>query len=161
LCCPLPPSPPPSCTPQQLPLPHSAPFPSTRSTSPQGPPFPSAWVLSIVGAVGTLFCLGVPRYRKLLTTPPLRNQERETCHVPRSGNVRSVSGTWVQFRSAVLKHHFSSVPCSCSINPGTWLLSFTYNDKDPMNWLNHCEFFRGQCTLASDWVYLASYHLAG
>ncbi|XP_048559795.1 uncharacterized protein LOC125540230 [Triticum urartu] len=34
--------------------------------------------------------------------------------------------------------------------------------EDPINWLNQCEqFFRGQCTLASERTWLASYHLRG
>jgi hypothetical protein len=43
-------------------------------------------------------------------------------------------------------------------------LDFTSYDgsEDPMNWLTHCEqFFQGQRTLASDRVWLASYHLRG
>ncbi|XP_062182160.1 uncharacterized protein LOC133886488 [Phragmites australis] len=39
----------------------------------------------------------------------------------------------------------------------------TYDgSEDPLNWLNRCEqFFRGQRTLNSDRVWLASYHLVG
>ena len=39
----------------------------------------------------------------------------------------------------------------------------SYNGaKDPLNWLHHYEqFFRGQRTLASDRVWLASYHMTG
>ncbi|XP_039793093.1 uncharacterized protein LOC120659101 [Panicum virgatum] len=34
--------------------------------------------------------------------------------------------------------------------------------EDPLNWLHRCEqFFRGQRTLASDRVWLASYHMTG
>ena len=48
--------------------------------------------------------------------------------------------------------------------PRFYKLEFTTYDgsEDPLNWLNHCEqFFRGQCTLASDRTWLASYHLTG
>jgi hypothetical protein len=34
--------------------------------------------------------------------------------------------------------------------------------QEPLNWLNHCDqLFHGQRTLVLDWVWLASYHLAG
>jgi hypothetical protein len=48
--------------------------------------------------------------------------------------------------------------------PRFYKLEFTTYDcaEDPLNCLNHCEqFFRGQRTLASDRVWLASYHLTG
>jgi hypothetical protein len=48
--------------------------------------------------------------------------------------------------------------------PKFYKLEFqTYDGSaDPLNWLNHREqFFQGQWTLASDWTWLASYHLRG
>jgi hypothetical protein len=39
----------------------------------------------------------------------------------------------------------------------------TFDGKeDPLEWMNHCEqYFRGQCTIEEDKVWLASYHLKG
>jgi len=39
----------------------------------------------------------------------------------------------------------------------------TYDGSvDPLNWLNQCDqFFRGQRTIASEWTWLASYHVRG
>lgn len=48
--------------------------------------------------------------------------------------------------------------------PRFYKLEFPKYDgkEDPLNWFNHCEqFFRGQKTPATDWVWLATYHLTG
>jgi hypothetical protein len=59
---------------------------------------------------------------------------------------------------------YAGPPSGAHAPPRFYKLDFLTFDGavDPLNWLNQCEqFFRGQRTLASDRMWLASYHLRG
>jgi len=66
--------------------------------------------------------------------------------------------------SSVLTGTPSGFHAGAHAPPRFYKLGFTIYDGtvDMLNWLNQCEqFFRGHCTIASDRMWLASYHLRG